>query len=192
MTLQLQNFSNRVTESPISLVPRVPHYGKGFSEIIIKHPTHVQYILDSTPRSKAFKELQDDIQYRIDRFDQKPYTSRCTSCTKEATRFSIYRESTECVPWCKECDPTSLGAEWSNLVIVSKYDDIYWYFDKNADMIHVILQMLRAKGYVGKPTKKDLEKFLTGQEYPPEKWKAPKLDTNRIRIRSKKSLFMLG
>jgi hypothetical protein len=66
-------------------------------------------------------------------FDAKPFTEKCHSCGKLATRASTYRNNPSLMFWCDECPPHSSGAEKEKVQAVTSIREVLQHIDWTAD-----------------------------------------------------------
>lgn len=138
------------------------HAGKTSEEVILKHADYVDWYLGTYPAAalgREFKRL-------IAEFDAKPFTMVCWSCKQPATYATVYRENTDFMYWCDDCDPYGTGARHGQLTRVRTYTQALNHIHSTArgrkgDLRDTIRELAKGKGLparVGKQQAKDFFK----------------------------------
>lgn len=79
------------------------HAAKLAEVLILKEPDYVEWRLENHP-NPAFRAGLTGL---IARFDAKPFVVECAgySCSEPATKASAYRNTSDLMFWCEDCDP---------------------------------------------------------------------------------------
>ena len=135
--------------------------GKSVSEVVLKHPQYVQWVLEQTDATGQLKTIRNEMIRLISIFDSKTFTKKCRTenCDQPATRCSVYGEDyIGLYWWCDKCDPYQLLYQPSKIHIISKYQDVIGY--THTVFPALIKRLAQEKRLPTRVKKGDIEKFF--------------------------------
>lgn len=151
--------------------PINPHKGKLIETVVLKYPDLIYWMAEKDPPHGS-EWLPGYIGKCADLFDAKPFTRECArrTCTRTATRFSLYPDSTKPMFWCATCDPEQFGAH--DLTVSSRYYDALRHIGLSSSPTrhghrNVIRSLAEAKGLTGNMTEKKIIQFFYGPDAKP-------------------------
>lgn len=143
------------------IIPIGKYKGKSVSEVVLKDPQHVKWVLERTDATGQLKTIRNEMIRLISIFDLKPFTNKCRTknCGQPATRCSVYGEDyIGLYWWCDKCDPYQFSYQTSKIHIISKYQDVIRYAHTVFPVL--IKRLAQEKGLPTRVKKGDIEKFF--------------------------------
>jgi hypothetical protein len=140
------------------------HQGKLAEILILKEPDYIEWCLENHP-NPAFRA---GLKRLIEQFDAKPFVVECAShsCSEPATKASAYRNTSDLMFWCEDCDPYNSGAREGVLTTVRTFGDAMRHVNWTCTSGHrgekraIIKVLAEAKGAPARLTEKAAEAFF--------------------------------
>ncbi len=144
------------------------HKGKSVSEVVLKHPQYVKWVLEQTDATGQLKTIQKEMFRLIEIFNSKPFAKKCygNNCNNSATRCSAYADNFQSLYWwCNNCNPYQSGANEGKLYSISTYQNALAYVQivhNNSITVSsaLIKRLAQEKGLPTRVKKGDIEKFF--------------------------------
>jgi hypothetical protein len=130
------------------------HRGKSIEDLVVTEPDYALWVLAQEGAAGPLAEARREVSRVLRQFDESPILRPCKgpSCTRAATRCSLYHGSATPYWWCDSCDPAQECCSPGKLSIIRTYGDSVQYVSlycggRKGDLRVLIKQMARAKKF---------------------------------------------